>query len=49
MRRGVVGLAGGEVHFEAFEVPVGDVGAAREPGPGAPGDHGLLPVALKNA
>ena len=41
----MIGFAGGQVGFESFEVPVDDVGAAREPWPGL---HGLLPVALKN-
>ncbi|AEK40551.1 hypothetical protein RAM_10305 [Amycolatopsis mediterranei S699] len=45
----MTGIEGGEVAFEPFEVPVDDVGAARQARPGAPGDHGRLPVALKNA
>ncbi len=39
----MIGFAGGQVVVESLEVPVDDVGAAREPGP-----HDLLPVALKN-
>ncbi len=41
----MIGFAGREIRFEPLDVPVDDVGAAREPGPGL---HGLLPVALKN-